>query len=373
MKRRLISILLSVCTLLCCAFCLNGCKDDDKSQTKTSQITVMVLSSNPSVELIVENGKVVTATASNDEGNFILSQTEFVGLTPKQAGNAYAKVCVDNGFIYAQTQNITVEISGKQANATFDSVEKEINAVLSEEGLTISVNKDELTPEELKNMLSDALRHLNEEQINAFTQTQLYSNLLSIRKEVQQLDLNTQELKEAYYSSRAYKIISAKLSSWAQTISSLDGFIAKEQILNAIDDLNAKISSFSYSYAESFLMDGEYKTAIKDYIQAKNQQLVSAINSGEVSEQIKQNAQNLKLALSSLKEQTKELLNVMQEAINSAISYVQGLIDGVAVVSGTTLKFTNAQLESAIAQNKEAFKQNYQTFIDENVWASLQP
>lgn len=371
MKRKLLSILLSVCILFCCAFCLNGCKDEQPA--KTPEITVMVLSSNPSVELIVEDGKVVTATASNDEGNFILSQTEFVGLTPKQAGNAYAKVCVDNGFIYAQTQNITVEISGKQANATFDSVEKEINAVLSEEGLTISVNKDELTPEELKNMLSDALRHLNEEQINAFTQTQLYSNLLSIRKEVQQLDLNTQELKEAYYSSRAYKIISAKLSSWAQTISSLDGFFAKEQILNAIDDLNEKISSFSYSYAESFLMDGEYKTAIKNYIQAKNQQLVSAINSGEVSEQIKQNAQNLKLALSSLKEQTKELLNVMQEAINSAINYIQGLIDGVAVVSGTTLKFTNAQLESAIAQNKEAFKQNYQTFIDENVWASLQP
>ena len=377
MRKKFLSILLSVLLCVGCAVCLNGCKDNDDSASATTPTgTVITISANPSVEFIVnDNGNVVTATALNGEGFYLIQKAQFTNKTMQKATKLFAQTCIQNGLIYSKTQKITVGVNGNNAQQFFNSVKTYLNQTLSENDLSISVEFSKIGVEDLRLCVKNAMQHLDQKDVDKMAEKQLVSNLLTVRKEIAKLNLNSLELVDAYYQSRAYSVIKAKFENYANVLSHYPEVATenKQQITNAINDLGEAISYFSFESACAYLFDGVYQTKLQAYITAKKAVINSVTQNNTVAQNLLDNAENCKQQLEIAKEQLKLSLKSAEQIILTTISTLDTLIDAIGAMANVTFTFTSSMINQAVTQNIQAFKQTYSVFIEQNVWASLQP
>ena len=120
---------------------------------------VMSLSVNPSIEFVLdEDDKVVSVTANNEDGVYILQQfSDFTGMTAEDAALKFLELCETYGFVVEGStdgETFTIAVSGDGAKAVYNDVKNKIKEKATELGLQI----DELVKlgkEKLKQLVAE--------------------------------------------------------------------------------------------------------------------------------------------------------------------------------------------------------------------------
>lgn len=138
---QLAALLLSVCLIIpVLAACGNLSADADG-------VTYVSLRINPEIELIAdENGEVLAANAVNTDGETVLSETELVGMTVEEAGEAFTDKATELGYIDPNSKENTVYVDaeGEDAEALERSLADKINRYFDNKGIYGKVSPDTL-------------------------------------------------------------------------------------------------------------------------------------------------------------------------------------------------------------------------------------
>ena len=94
--------------------------------------------------------------------------------------------------------------------------------------------------EDLRLSVENAMQHLDEQEISKMTEKQLVSNLLTVRKEIAQLNLNSIELVDAYLQARANSVIKAN-ANVSYTIIDENVTVGKNAVIGVEKDPTAEI------------------------------------------------------------------------------------------------------------------------------------
>lgn len=364
---KIICYVVAMIMLLCVAVLMFGCKN-----TKDDQTTVMNMSINPEVEFILDkNNKVVSVSAKNDEGNFIIAKSSFEGLSAEEAAKLFVKISNENGFI-AQVGDLKIEISGDKAQELFNNVKANVEIYIDQEGLNISIDFEKISREELEDLLEDCMKELSDEQIKALKNDEIIAKLKEMRDQTK--DLNTQKLKDMYYEFRAQAIEKAQFDAYIEAIKASTIF-NKDQIIAYYNELTQKIAAMQKEFVDEFMAaNSDYQQKMQEFIAAKQELLQARVDE----------ANELVLAQKQAAVQLAEAgLKAAETAANSAVASIK-----------TTFATVKATLKSAIDQvvnnlpetitaninveinntkvNFEAkFKANYADYINAEYWNGL--
>lgn len=320
---RIICYLVAMIMLLCVAVLMFGCKN-----TKDDQTTVMNMSINPEVEFILDkNNKVVSVSAKNDEGNFIIAKASFEGMSAEEAAKLFVKISNENGFV-AEVGDLKVEISGDKAQELFNNVKANVEIYIDQEGLNISIDFEKISREELENLLEDCMKELSDEQIKALKNDEIIAKLKEMRDQTK--DLNTQKLKDMYYEFRAQAIEKAQFDAYIEAIKASTIF-NKDQIIAYYNELTQKIAAMQKEFVDEFMaVSSDYQHKMQEFIIAKQELLQARVDE----------ANQLVLAEKQAAVQLAEAgLKAAETAAETAIGTVK-----------TTFATVKATLKSAIDQ-----------------------
>lgn len=320
---KIICYVVAMIMLICVAVLMFGCKN-----TKDDQTTVMNMSINPEVEFILDkNNKVVSVSAKNDEGNFIIAKASFEGMSAEEAAKLFVKVSNENGFI-AQVGDLKIEISGDKAQELFNNVKANVEIYIDQEGLNISIDFEKISREELENLLEDCMKELSDEQIKALKNDEIIAKLKEMRDQTK--DLNTQKLKDMYYEFRAQAIEKAQFDAYIEAIKASTIF-NKNQIIAYYNELTQKIAAMQKEFVDEFMaVSSDYQHKMQEFIIAKQKLLQARVDE----------ANQLVLAEKQAAVQLAEAgLKAAETAAETAIGTVK-----------TTFATVKATLKSAIDQ-----------------------
>ena len=364
---RIICYVVAMIMLICVAVLMFGCKN-----TKDDQTTVMNMSINPEVEFILDkNNKVVSVSAKNDEGNFIIAKASFEGMSAEEAAKLFVKISNENGFV-AEVGDLKVEISGEQAEKLFNSVKANVEVYLGEEGLNVSVNLEKISREELENLLEDCMKELSDEQIKALKNDEIIAKLKEMRDQTK--DLNTQKLKDMYYEFRAQAIEKAQFDAYIEAIKASTIF-NKDQIIAYYNELTQKIAAMQKEFVDEFMaVSSDYQQKMQEFIIAK-QELLQARIDGATEEILRQKEQALKLV--------ETHLDAAERAAESAIKNVKATFETVKTTLKTALDAVMKSLPDSIngsikietdkvkVEFSVKFKSDYAEYIKADYWDGL--
>ena len=335
---------------------LFACGEDPKPDVKTTK--VMNLTLNPSIELVLDkNNNVVTVNANNDEGNFIISQVNFVSLSADQAVEKFLEIAKDNGFLekgdvsYSQNRFV-IEISGDNY-ALYQHVVDKANKYLEDTGFSVNFVSEKIVKSELQNLVRQSMKELPVIDVLRMSEEQLIAKIKESREETK--DIYSQELKNLYYILRGNKLNQIKfeeiLNQLDETLgvseSLINSFFAsldinldsvagetnfdkfKTYFQSQIEELEEKINNYAVTYKTQFLNGSDYQTSLSNYISAKRDLLEARINNEE----------------DTVVESYTEAVDAAYEAL-----YGNGLIDGAVQIAENAMK----EIEAALTEVKDA-------------------
>ena len=408
--KRLISCMVVLAVVIGCGFVFTACGKDNKEEK------VMNVSLNPSVEFILdEDNKVETVSATNDDGNFIitLEGANFVGKTAEDAAKLFIQLAKENGFIdanaTAEDNKFTVEISGETAQKLYDSVKKNVNSYLSSvnvSNVSISFNKIDLA--ELKEELAHCRQDLTQTQIASLSEEDVVEMLEDIREETE--TFVSQELKELYYFKRAFEETKAwfqqikdkmdelnsgalqgmegfEFSNFAQHFPELSGTVSWDDVYELFEekfnDYSLKMTQIIDEFTEELLSEtSSFQIAMSEYIEAKKAVLEARVKGEAVSAQDQIAYTSAQIALygidgkddgvGGLKDLVLAEIKTMTIALNISIDTVK-LFANLSFVN-----FNTTDIQNAVEQAKENFTENFineykASYIDNNYWENMKP
>lgn len=365
---KIICYVVACVMLLCVAVLMFGCKN-----TKDDQTTVMNMSINPEVEFILDkNNKVVSVSAKNDEGNFIIAKASFEGMTAEEAAKLFVKVSNENGFV-AEVGDLKVEISGEQAEKLFNSVKANVEVYLGEEGLNVSVNLEKINREELEDLLEDCMKELSDKQIKNLTDAEIIAKVKEMRDQTK--DLNTEKLKEMYYEFRAQAIEKAKFDAYIEAIQNSNIF-NKDQIVAYYNELTQKIASMQKSFVDAFLSaKSEYQQKMQEFIAAKQELLQARLD--EVDQIVlaeKEAAQKLvEEQLSVIEEKSRSALETAKTTFATIKATLNAAIEQVVNNLPQSINANiNVEINKTKVNFEASFKADYAEYINGEYWAGLE-
>lgn len=365
---KIICYVVACVMLLCVAVLMFGCKN-----TKDDQTTVMNMSINPEVEFILDkNNKVVSVSAKNDEGNFIIAKASFEGMTAEEAAKLFVKVSNENGFV-AEVGDLKVEISGEQAEKLFNSVKANVEVYLGEEGLNVSVNLEKINREELEDLLEDCMKELSDKQIKNLTDAEIIAKVKEMRDQTK--DLNTEKLKEMYYEFRAQAIEKAKFDAYIEAIQNSNIF-NKDQIVAYYNELTQKIASMQKSFVDAFLSaKSEYQQKMQEFIAAKQELLQARLD--EVDQVVlaeKEAAQKLvEEQLSVIEEKSRSALETAKITFSTIKATLNAAIEQVVNNLPQSINANiNVEINKTKVNFEASFKADYAEYINGEYWAGLE-
>ncbi|MBE6653653.1 MAG: hypothetical protein E7610_09615 [Ruminococcaceae bacterium] len=317
MKIKLMSILLA-CAMLLPLAVFTSCSEPAPKEGTVTRMTVDI---NPSVEFMVDDqNKVVSVTALNDDGSILVAGEAFIGKTPEEAVEMMVTLATETGYLVkgnveADENTVKISVSGndKYAEALLAKVEKTADSVMDKLDVKGAVEKVEA-------MATDGLRALalstslyTEEEINAMTDEQLCKVIAAGR--VETALLLTEEMRNAYYSAKEYKISFAESEETAKVIEAMGGLYS--------------LTHKAYKAALDL-----YSTAITELDEFRYDMLVSPESEYQKS-------------LAKLRDAKVELLK--QKNYTASLE-----VDGTEYASATvTLQMTEEQYDKALAAYEE--------------------
>ena len=229
--KKFISTMLAL--VMCCSlFSFAGCSND---KTEAREVGVMTVSLNPKVEFVLNSDDVVVAVnALNEEGNLILSADVFVGKDKQTAVKTFVRVSKETGFIVsgnvkAGENEISVNFSGKDAQARYEEIKTELEKYFSEENISASVAqaKEDINAF-IDAQVAKVAPYLEAAEIKAMEYGEKIKVIMDSAEET--ANMYSEELKNAYYRAKADAYELAKFEYAAEK---LDDFTANTLKLNA--------------------------------------------------------------------------------------------------------------------------------------------
>lgn len=364
---RIICYVVAMIMLLCVAVLMFGCKNNEKDQTK-----VMNMSINPEVEFILDkDNKVVSVSAKNDEGNYIIAKATFEGMTAEEAAKLFVKVSNDNGFV-AEVGDLKVEISGDQAQKLFDSVKSNVEVYLGEEGLNVSVTLEKIDRAELESLLKDCMQELGNSEISNLTDEQIIAKVKEMRDQTK--DLNTEKLKDMYYEFRAQAIEKAQFDAYIEAIKNSNIF-NKDQIVAYYNELTQKIATMQKTFVDEFLAaNSDYQQKMQEFIAAKQELLQARVD--EANELVlaqKQAAVELaETGLKAAETAAETAIGTVKTTFATVKATLKSAIDQVVNNLPETITASiNVEINNTKVNFEAKFKANYADYINAEYWNGL--
>ncbi|MBQ9714060.1 MAG: hypothetical protein IJV83_01920 [Clostridia bacterium] len=250
-------------------------------EVKASEMKVMNISCNPSVEFVLnEEDVVVSVNALNEEGNLVISAETFDGKTAEEAARLFVQVAEESGFIVSGsnveligvTNEITVAFSGDSAaaEALYDTIKGEVENYFTKKDIQGRIAKAEkaITEEDLKILITECSPNIALEKVQAMGYAELVEMLADARQETK--DLYSQELKNAYYEMKAFALEKSGLDTVKEnvdviTATILDGvYTPYTEAVSAIEEMRIALLVDE---------DSPYQQALEAFRLAKTQYL----------------------------------------------------------------------------------------------------
>ncbi len=357
MKKRLVSIfMLSILLLITISF--TSCSE---AKPEKGIVTRMTVDINPSVEFMIDDqDKIISVTALNDDGSILIVGEVFVGKTPEEAVEMMVTLASDTGYLVqgnTATSENTVKISVSGDTKYAEQLKKDIIEKANDTLKAHDINGKVEKAEALK---IDALRHMalstslyTEEEISVMDEGQLYKVISAGR--IETALLLTEEMRNAYYSAKEYKISFAEREEIAKIIKELGGLygITHTAYKTALDVYSTAITELDkFRYEMLISPDSEYQKSLTKLREAK----VELLKQKNYTASLDINGKEYASATVTL-QLTEENYNKMLAAYEKI---------------GTNL---NASLEALIAKLKQAETKLVElenTLFDENIEAKLQ-
>ncbi len=149
--------ILTVVAVLCSIF--TGCgvmtpsentEAEQQTHTEASALSYVSLRINPEIEFVVdEDGEVVSANAVNEDGEVVLSDTEFVGMDVADAAETFTDQALELGYIDVEATDTTVyaDVVGDDDEVSAEiskKLEKQINSYFENNGIFGRVSAETL-------------------------------------------------------------------------------------------------------------------------------------------------------------------------------------------------------------------------------------
>ena len=276
MKRRILCLTL-VLAMMLTALTLVACNSPAPTPEEGT-VTRMTVDINPSVELMVDDqNKVVSVTALNDDGSILIVGEAFIGKTPEEAVELMVSLAAETGYLVqgnveATENTVKISVSGdsKYAEALLKDVREKANDTLEKFDIRGQIETvDALGTEALRDLaLSTSL--YTEEELAAMDDRQLCQVIAAGR--VETALLVTEEMRNAYYSAKEYKISFAESEEVAKVIESLGGLYklthtAYSAALEVYSTAITKLDELRYELLVS--PDSEYQKSLTKLREAK--------------------------------------------------------------------------------------------------------
>ena len=359
MKKRFISILL-ICVMTLTATMLASCSGAEAMPEEDS-VTRMTVDINPSVEFMIDDqNKIISVTALNDDGSILIVGEVFVGKTPEEAIEMILTLASDTGYLVqgnAEVSENTVKISVSGDSKYAEQLKEDIIAKANDTLKALDINGKVEKAEALK---IDALRQMalstslyTEEEIAAMDEGQLYK-VISVGR-IETALLLTEEMRNAYYSAKEYKISFAEREETAKIIKELGGLynLTHTAYKTALDTYSSVINELDeFRYKMLVSPESEYQKSLTELREAK-------------VELLKQRNYTASLDINGEEYASATLtLQLTEENYNNILAAYEKI--------GTNL---NASLEELIVKLRQAETQLIEiedTLFDENIEAKLQ-
>lgn len=301
----------------------------------------MNVSLNPEVEFVVDaNGKVVTVNALNEEGNLIISASEFEnveGKTAEEAVELFIQVSAETGFLIKGKVNdgeneIDISISGTPADAEklYNDVKAKATAYLEELDIQGKINQAKaLTEEYLQQLVAECAPYIEEAQLKAMEYQQLVDTLIASRKET--AEIYSQELKNAYYEAKAFALEQAKLETLKSHLNALQQVVF-DSVNSAYTSAIELIETIRYEQLVS--EDSLYQRALAnlrqkkiEYLQFRNE--VAQMEQTEVTTDVLARLDRLTQALAEAQTALENAGVSANEALDGAKENLTSLYNSV--------------------------------------------
>lgn len=359
--------------------------NNDQGETKT----VMNLSCNPSIELVLDaNDKVISANALNEEGNLVISAEVFTGKTAEEAASLFVQVSKETGFLVSGNANIggnelSVSFSGdvKAAEKLYQDVKAEVEKYLSAENISVTIAQAEaITEAQLQALVAECAPYMKEAEIKALEYMELVEMLYESRKET--AEYYSQELKNAYYEAKAFALEQAELEVLRGNLN---------VISQSAFDLSYQLYTGAIGTIENtrktMLVDENsvYQQALKDFRAAKIEYLkfrkgVAEMTPEEFTDAVEAQLQVLDSAvdvaektLLAAGESANAALNVAKTQITTAYDALVAIIKSASVKVSDHLKQISTKQKEAITAFTTEFESDYAAAVTaaKTGWADM--
>ncbi len=274
MKKSLISIVLLL-TLVLSAIAFTSCSYTEPEEGCVTRVTVDI---NPSVEFMVDDqNKIISVTALNDDGSILIVGEAFIGKTPEEGVEMIISLASDTGYLVkgnAEATENTVKIS---VSGNSDYAEQLKNDITEKATATLNALDINGKVEKVEALKIDALRQMalatslySEEEINAMDEDQLYKVISAGR--IETALLLTEEMREAYYSAKNYKVSFAQREETARIIDELGGLynLTHTAYKTALDIYSSAITNLDdFRYEMLVSPESEYQKSLTRLREAK--------------------------------------------------------------------------------------------------------
>lgn len=387
--KKLFSVVL-VLSLILGILSMTGCQKEDTIKTEK---TVMHLSLNPEIEVVLdEEDKVVTVNALNEEGNLIISAEAFEnveGKSSEEVVELFIQVSKDTGYLVSGQvtdgdNQVSISISGDKALAQklYDDISQHLQEYIEQNDIHLALTQvAAVTEEELRQALAECAPYIEEAKLAAMEHKELVEELVACRKETAQM--YSQELKNAYYEAKCFAFEQAKLEVLKQQLP------AMEQVL--FDVLNkAYVSSVELlekTRYELLVADySAYQLALADLRLRKAEFLVyrnelSAQNPEDMTQEMQEHLASLEAALERAEavlvaqgDEAHRILDEIRSKMDTGYNQMMTMFEEVdmnSIAEEISEKQTAAlgalftEFESQYAEAKQAAKDNCDQMLEE--------
>lgn len=362
------AVVVAALIAICSFFALAGCAPAGDE--------VVNLSLNPQIELIVDaNDKVVSVNALNDEGNVIIANATFVGLSVEDAVNLFVKVTNENGFmvqgeIKSGENELKISVSGEDAKAVYSKIKASVNTYLEENELNLTFSFEDIDIEYIRGLVQDAMGELEESELKDMSKQELMALLKQSREETK--EILSQELKDLYYQLRETEFYKAKIEKITAIMA--EGGAIWDSIVNNfnahVETLTEKANAFVEEYVAKFIAESsEYQQKVQEYVLAKKALLEERL-AGTINAATEQAVAAAEAALDAAKGIAQVAVSKAQSAINTALKTVVNALEMVIDFIDDNVGAIETAVDGAIQSFKESFIELYGDNISANPWMS---
>lgn len=318
MKRILVLILITIFSI----FVTSGCDSSEEVEQANSYVSVEI---NPSVEFVVdEDGNVLAANGTNDDGKTLIINVSFEGKSLSEALNIVLAEAEESGYLLSATYNsdlvsraISVSIDSendKIAESVNATVSSTVNKFIKDNNLAATYEKLEAKGREhFEAIVKKYNPMITDEELAALTYKDLLdmvelatiekSQMASIALEEYYLAFKESEFKFAYKEAIAEKLNPIVAAAYKSALNLLK---------SAIDNLNTLEYNLYVSEDSQYLQLLEQLNGYKDEVIKLNAQVAVNENVSDITAEIK------------VKE---DLINKVTEDIETVMATVRKGID----------------------------------------------